>query len=327
VYNHRVASEPLYVCDGPACRLRARDLELTIPRPQRVPCIGRCDGPVAAFTVAGDAPRVLARELMLVRRGADPQPAAAPGAQRGPHEPVRLRDLLLSDQPDLDMARRRGAYRGIEAPVELGQLLPDAWPANARAAVLVVDAGGGKPGQFALRPICERDPHAVIAGMLIAARSARSTRASLRLRQPWLEARRALERAIADAVAAGLTADVTLTIVDGDAPAPADALAVTAELIVALPHILQRDLSWWTSHPLRLCAISGDVLRPGVYELPGPTTVADAIAAAGGVVDGPRTSTVSSFLADGVAHTGARLDLPAPEGLIVAHARRDPFQL
>ncbi|HEX8953736.1 MAG TPA: SLBB domain-containing protein, partial [Polyangia bacterium] len=72
-----------------------------------------------------------------------------------------------------------------------------------------------------------------------------------------------------------------------------------------------------------LCAVSGDVLRPGLYELGERATIAEALAAAGGVVDGVRLSPASAVRADGVATRD--LAAPAPLALVALHARRDPI--
>lgn len=83
----------------------------------------------------------------------------------------------------------------------------------------------------------------------------------------------------------------------------------------------QLDCGGEGEHATRLCAVAGDVLRPGVYELGAAATIADAVAAAGGAVDGPWLSGVGGYLADG--EWGGELSRPAPAALVVLHRRRD----
>jgi NADH:ubiquinone oxidoreductase subunit F (NADH-binding) len=73
-------------------------------------------------------------------------------------------------------------------------------------------------------------------------------------------------------------------------------------------------------HATVLCAVSGDVLRPGLYELLAGATIAEALAAAGGVIDGVRVATPGTLLADGAPTTD--LAAPAPVALVARHAGR-----
>jgi hypothetical protein len=99
--------------------------------------------------------------------------------------------------------------------------------------------------------------------------------------------------------------------------------AVDAVDAARLVRAAQCGGEWLDRHATILCAVAGDVLRPGLYELLDGATIAEALAAAGGAVDGVRVSTASAFLADGVAITDARA--PAPVALVAYHARRDPI--
>ena len=60
----------------------------------------------------------------------------------------------------------------------------------------------------------------------------------------------------------------------------------------------RRGAGWWKAQGVRgglglkFIAVSGDVARPGVYEIPMGTTVAELIALAGGVTGGPRRAAV-----------------------------------
>ena len=276
--------------------------------------------------------------------------------QRGPWEPALLRDIYFVDQRELSAARRRGAYRALAAVASgephivedeqlrgataLASLLAQPQP----SPVALVDAVTTSVGEFATRPLCERDPHAVVEGACLAALAVGASRAIVRVRAGWPEAERALVAAVADARRAELLAGVDVDVaVIGDVTAPAtsdaaddasDAWSLPAPRAVALVRVaaiatqalpgedgFSLAYHWWSLHAPSLCAVSGDVLRPGVYELPLDATVADALAAAGGVVDGVRVAELGGYLADGVLARDATR--PLPTALVVFHARRE----
>jgi NADH:ubiquinone oxidoreductase subunit F (NADH-binding) len=64
------------------------------------------------------------------------------------------------------------------------------------------------------------------------------------------------------------------------------------ETLVLAATVLHHGLDWWDEQGqpgfkgLKFVSISGDIERPGVYELPGGTTVAELIERAGGIKDG-----------------------------------------
>jgi hypothetical protein len=84
---------------------------------------------------------------------------------------------------------------------------------------------------------------------------------------------------------------------------------------------LARAHAWWPAHLTRLCAISGDVARPGVYELSVRATVGHAVGAAGGVIDGVRTAILGQAIGDGAWLNRDSRGLPT--GLIAFHRGRD----
>ena len=275
-------------CDGPACRLRAGDCGLGARDGEATGCLGRCDVPVAAEE-AGRALTIVARWRL--------EPYQAPALPAQPGAPVILRDAGFRDQADFAAARRRGAY-GALAKLEV-----------ARAAELAASVGERAPacaGDFAARVLCERDPHLVLEGLAIVARG-RGTP----LRVPAL---------LADAAAAARehlgAFDVHPGAFDVDPgafdvhPGAFDA-GDGAELVQAAR--VARSAGLGGAHDTILCAVSGDVLRPGLYELLAGATVAEAIAAAGGVVAGLLVAPPSP------AHD---LAAPAPRALVVTHAGR-----
>jgi hypothetical protein len=296
---------PIERCDGPACRLRARDLGLLAGVGRLVACLGRCDVPVAA--VAGG------RALTIRARGRI-EPATVTPLPPQTGAPVLLRDAALADQPTLAAARRRGAWRALatlapasarESVARLGPL-----PGAAQSAEGAQSAQSQQTGGFGGRVLCERDPHLVLQGAAVVARGDATPHLAVRVPAAWSVARAAVERAAADARAADLIGDLALD--RGVEPVAAARLARAAEL----------GADWYDRHPTRLCAVSGDVLRPGLYELPADARAADAIAAAGGAVAGLLVAAVGYVLCDGETTTDT--SRPAPAALVVFHAGREP---
>ncbi|MGZ3429148.1 MAG: SLBB domain-containing protein [Polyangia bacterium] len=271
--------------------------------------LSRCDGPACRLrasdcglgTTAGEPVACLrrcetpvaaadgGRALTIVARGRT-EPWSAPPLPPQPGAPVLLRDAAMRDQATLAAARRRGAYAAL-AKLDA--------TAAAELVSVVRRAGYDGDGAFAGRVLCERDPHLVLEGLAIAARAqGRKPQVSAPLAAAAAEARELIgEFVVVEAVDAV------------DAARFARAAASGA--------------GWWERHGTIVCAVSGDVLRPGLYELADGASIGAALAAAGGVVDGVRVSTASRLLADGVVTRD--LDAPAPVALVAYHARRDPI--
>lgn len=263
-------------CDGPACRLRASDCGLGARDGEATACLRRCDAPVAAVDAG--------RALTIVARGRI-EPWVPPPLPPQPGAPVLLRDAGFRDQPTLEAARRRGVYAALAK-------LDAARAAELTAQVATSPDGGGEggggdggDGDFAARVLCERDPHLALEGLAMVARGRGAG-----LRVP---------AALAEAAAAAREHLGAFEVGDG------------ADVVQAAR--VARAAGLGTAHETILCALSGDVLRPGLYELLAGATVGAAIAAAGGVVAGVR-----------VAEAAASLDpaAPAPRVLVVRHAGR-----
>jgi len=280
-------------CIGPACRLHAGDLGLGNLEGdgQGVACLGRCDVPVAA--------EAHGRSLTIVRRGAIEPSSPAP-LPRQPAATVLLRDAAFADQHTLEAARRRGAWRaaavlGATAARDLVALLPSRAEAPAHA--------------FAGRVLCERDPHLVLEGAAVIGRAEATPHLAVRVPAAWIDARAALGRAAAEARDADLAGELSCD--RGVDPVRAARLGRAAQL----------GVDWYERHLTLVCAVSGDVLRPGVYELPAGASVADALAAAGGAVEGVCIATAARFDCDG--ETVGDAAAPAPRALVVYRSTRD----
>jgi NADH-quinone oxidoreductase subunit F len=187
---------------------------------------------------------------------------------------------------------------------------------------LVVNADEGEPGTFKDRYLLERDPHALIEGMLIAARAIRSAVGFVYIRgeyvQPWRRFSAAVKEAY-DANLLGQGFDVVvhrgagayicgeetglLSSLEGKKgwpkikpPFPAikgafgqPTIVNNVETLCCVPPIIDRGAAWFaglgtkTQGGTRMYSVSGRVKRPGVYEAAVTVTLRQLIERAGGV--------------------------------------------
>ena len=170
---------------------------------------------------------------------------------------------------------------------------------------LVVNADEGEPGTFKDRYILERDPHAMIEGMLIAARAIRCRVGFVYIRGEYVEPWRIFSGAVKEAQAAGLLGSEFDIVVHRGAgayicgeetglisslegkkgwpkvkpPFPAikgafgmPTIVNNVETLACVPHIVNRGAAWFaglgtkTQGGTRLYSVSGRVNRPAVYE-------------------------------------------------------------
>jgi NADH-quinone oxidoreductase subunit F len=187
---------------------------------------------------------------------------------------------------------------------------------------LVVNADEGEPGTFKDRYLLERDPHALVEGMLISARAIRSALGFVYIRgeyvQPWRRFSAAVKEAY-DAKLLGQGFDVVvhrgagayicgeetglLSSLEGKKgwpkikpPFPAikgafgqPTIVNNVETLCCVPPIIERGAAWFaglgtkTQGGTRMYSVSGRVKRPGVYEAPVSITLRQLIERAGGV--------------------------------------------
>ena len=187
---------------------------------------------------------------------------------------------------------------------------------------LVVNADEGEPGTFKDRYLLERDPHALIEGMLIAARAIRCTLGFVYVRGEYVQPWRRFGTAVKEAYDAGLLGQGFDVVIHRGAgayicgeetglisslegkkgwpklkpPFPAIKGAFGAptvvnnvETICQVPHIINRGAEWFaglgtkTQGGTRMYSVSGRVKQPAVYEAPVSITLRQLIEAAGGV--------------------------------------------
>ena len=203
---------------------------------------------------------------------------------------------------------------------------------HAGPVYLVINADEGEPGTFKDRHLLERDPHALVEGMLIAARAIRSATAYVYVRGEYVEPWRRFSAAVREAYEAQLLGKGFDIVVHRGAgayicgeetglisslegkkgwpklkpPFPAIKGAFGAPTIVnnvetlcCVPPIIANGAQWFaglgtkTQGGTRMYSVSGRVARPGVYEAPVGITLRQLIyERAGGVTGNGRLKAV-----------------------------------
>jgi len=190
---------------------------------------------------------------------------------------------------------------------------------------LVVNADEGEPGTFKDRYLLERDPHALIEGMIIAARAIKSALGFVYIRGEYVQPWRVFSGAVREAYEAGLLGSGFDIVVHRGAgayicgeetglisslegkkgwpkvkpPFPAIKGAFAAPTIVnnvetlcCVPPIINRGAAWFaglgtkTQGGTRMYSVSGRVNKPGVYETSVSVTLRQLIYDHAGGVSG-----------------------------------------
>ncbi len=213
---------------------------------------------------------------------------------------------------------------------------------------LVVNADEGEPGTFKDRYLLERDPHALIEGMLIAARAIRCTKGFVYIRGEYVQPWRRFSAAVQEAYDAGLLGqgfDVVvhrgagayicgeetglLSSLEGKKgwpkikpPFPAikgafgqPTIVNNVETLACVPPIIARGAEWFaglgtkTQGGTRIYSVSGRVKKPAVYEAPVSITLRQLIAMAGGVSGTGRLKAVVPGGGSAAILTAAEIDV------------------
>lgn len=197
------------------------------------------------------------------------------------------------------------------------------------ARYLVVNGAEGEPGSFKDRRLMAEAPHAVLEGILIAAHALGAHDVLFYINDQFQEALQALNWAIREAEAAGyLTANGENSVVIRLAPEthvyiageetalinvlmgrPAQpwhkppypstegyqgqpTAVNNVETLAVVAAILREGPEWFSTRQPALFSLSGDVVRPGVYELALGTPLSELIALAGGPIPGSQVQAV-----------------------------------
>jgi NADH-quinone oxidoreductase subunit F len=299
-------AEVLHVCTDLACALAGAEVpEGAHPSP----CLGLCErAPAAMRTIAGETPREIqlpetgpplpqTTGLKLLRRiaeGVDPESPPEFRALERAHElgPERVLELVNASP----LVGRGGAAFPTGRKWEAVARQP------AKPHYLVCNADESEPGTFKDRVIMEQDPFALVEAMAIAMYATGCEKGFVYIRAEYPLAHARVQHAID---ASGF--DIELRIGAGayvcgeetalfqsiegyrgeprnKPPFPVEVglfgkptVVNNVETLVNVPHILLGD----DARDTRLFCVSGNVARPGLYELELGTPLRDLLDLAG----------------------------------------------
>lgn len=193
-------------CQGTACFVARQSRGEAQPNGDpRIYCLGQCfEAPASGLS--GTRPRieVHSREAVVLARlarGGAPTLEAyrATGGYRALAKALTASSELVLDSVDHSGLRGRGG-----AGFPTGRKWRSAARQSASPKYLVANADEGDAGAYIDRFLLEDDPHAVIEGLLLAAYAIGASHGWIYLRHEYPAAQIALERALAEARAAGL---------------------------------------------------------------------------------------------------------------------------
>jgi len=299
-------AEVLHVCTDLACALKGASVP---PGAKASPCLGLCElAPASLRTVAGEEPREIQlpaerlpvhgdRLLKRIAAGIDPTSLEAYG---GFTALARARELGPEE------VRRTVTESGLLGRGGAAFPTGTKWDAVARQPAqphyLVCNADESEPGTFKDRVVMEQDPFALVEGMAIAMFASGCEKGFLYIRAEYPLAHERMGQAIA---ASGF--DIELRIGAGayvcgeetalfqsiegyrgeprnKPPFPVEVglfgkptVVNNVETLVNVPAILLGD-----TRETRLFCVSGDVERPGLYELELGTPLRSLLDIAGG---------------------------------------------
>jgi NADH-quinone oxidoreductase subunit F len=220
---------------------------------------------------------------------------------------------------------------------------------SAKPKYLVVNADESEPGAFKDREVMARVPHRLLEGCLIAAHAIESTDVFIYIRGEYLTEYEILQAAVDEAGAAGIFGDITITVhrgagayICGEETALLESLegkrgqprprppfppiqglyAAPTQInnvctIATVPVILEMGAEEFaktgvpSSPGTAIFSVSGNVARPGNYELDLGTPMRELIYAhAGGIPDGRELKAVIPGGSSVPALTPDQIDVP-----------------
>jgi NADH-quinone oxidoreductase subunit F len=242
---------------------------------------------------------------------------------RGGYEALRSAQSASADEiiaavREAGLTGRGGAGFPAAAKWEAARLHP-------APRYLVVNAAEGEPGSYKDRHLLGRAPHQVLEGTLIAARAVAADEILVYINSEFQAAHQALADAIEELRATDLASALVpirlllenhvyiageetalLAVLMGrpawpwpKPPYPTErgyldhpTVVNNVETLAHVPVIVRRGAAWYREHRPTLFSVTGDVARPGVFELPLGIPARDLIARAGGPLPGDQVAAV-----------------------------------
>jgi NADH-quinone oxidoreductase subunit F len=302
---------------------------------KKVECLANCDqAPCLQVnedyidSVTQETLTEMVAEMRTGKWAAPPQRYAVPSHK---YPPVLLKHVLEPGSETLAHYLARGGYQTWEAVRSSGRNPDDIvdtvlqsglrgrggagfstgrkWKflaKNDRPRYLVCNADESEPGTFKDKLIIERDPHALIEGILLSAYAIRSKTCYIYIRGEFGLGARILEKAVGEAEARGLLGDTRITVHRGAGayicgeetgllsslegqrgypkikpPFPAEeglfrcpTIVNNVETLATVAHIVKNGVQWFRkmgtpdSPGPKIFSVCGHVARPGNYEVP-----------------------------------------------------------
>ncbi|MCQ3953035.1 MAG: NADH-quinone oxidoreductase subunit E [Chloroflexi bacterium] len=253
----------------------------------------------------------------------------------------------LSREKVVDEIKASGLVGRGGAAFPAGIKWEGALKAQGDAKYVVCNADESEPGTFKDRILLLDDPHRTIEGMCIAAHAIGATKGYIYIRGEYPYIVPVLENAVNEAREAGYLEDFDIEIrvgagayICGEETALFESIEgkrgfprvkppfptthglfgkptvinnvetlCNVPLIISMGAAEYRKIGAEKSPGPKLFCLSGDVARPGVYEVPFGVTLRDLLEMAGGVADGGTLKSVLFGGAAGAFATSAHLDV------------------
>jgi NADH-quinone oxidoreductase subunit F len=302
---------------------------------KKVECLASCDT-APCLQVNGDfidhvTPEMAERMVAQMRKGDWLAPVPEYRVPKTKYEPVLLKHVLEPASHTYGHYVARGGYKTWEQIRESGRNPDDiveevfksglrgrggaGFPTgnkwkflakNDKPRYLVCNADESEPGTFKDKLLIERDPHALIEGILISAYAIKSKNAYIYIRGEFVAGAKILQRAIDEAEMAGQFGDIQVTLHRGAGayicgeetgllsslegnrgypkikpPFPAveglfrcPTIVNNVETLSTVTHIVKNGAAWFRSMGTekspgpKIFSVCGHVKRPGNYEVP-----------------------------------------------------------